>query len=254
MVDIHTHVLPGLDDGAETLETSLEMLRVAAAAGTTDLVASPHANHEFRFDPVAADAKLAELAAASDHSLRLHRGCDFHLSFENIEDALRNPRKYTIAGGPYLLVEFPDVLIPRGIEGVFGRMIAAGMKPVITHPERNFLLHGRFEQMRAWAAQGCLLQVTAQSFLGRFGAEVRSCAEKLMRAGLVHVVASDAHDPEDRPPRLDTAYAHVAARWGHARAGALFVTNPAAIVAGEPLPDPAPEPTPPPRRKWYKSW
>ncbi len=252
MVDIHTHVLPGLDDGARTLETSIEMVRIAAATGTTDLVASPHANLEFRFDPAVADAKLAELAAASNHSIRLHRGCDFHLSYENIEDALQNPRKYTIAGGRYLLVEFPDVLIPRGIEAVFDRMLAAGMAPVITHPERNFLLHARIEQMRAWAAQGCLLQVTAQSFLGRFGAEARGCAEKLMKAGLAHVVASDAHDTEDRPPRLELAYEHVAARWGRARADALFVHNPAAIVADEPLPEAAPEA--PVRRKWYRFW
>jgi protein-tyrosine phosphatase len=253
MIDIHSHVLPGLDDGARTLEQAVEMLRIAARGGTTDIVASPHANTEFQFDPALVTEKIAELQAAAGPGVRIHRGCDFHLFFDNIQDALANPSRYTINGQSYLLVEFPDLLIARSTPEVFARLTAAGMIPIITHPERNFLLHTRIEQLSAWVDSGCLVQVTGQSFLGRFGAEARNVARQLMRRGLVHFVASDAHDDQDRTPRLDDAYADVAGRFGEEMAQALFVTNPQAVLLGEMLPE-QPEPEPARERKWYKFW
>lgn len=253
MIDIHSHVLPGLDDGARTLEQAVEMVRIAARTGTTDIVASPHANIEFRFDPGLVTEKIAELQAAAGTDVRIHRGCDFHLYFDNIQDALADPAKYTINGKGYLLVEFPDLLIAKSTPEVFARLGAAGMIPIITHPERNFLLHARIEELKTWVDQGCLLQVTGQSLLGRFGPEARDFARQLMRRGLVHFIASDAHDDQDRTPRLDQAYAHVAGRFGEDRAEVLFVTNPGAVLSGEPLPE-QPEPEPVPERKWYRFW
>jgi protein-tyrosine phosphatase len=252
MIDIHTHVLAGLDDGAKTLDAALEMLRVAARSGTTDLVATPHANIEFRFDAELVQLKIAELQEAAGPDVRIHRGCDFHLFFDNIQDALANPCKYTINGMSYLLVEFPDVLIARNTPEVFKRLIEGGMIPIITHPERNYLLHSRTEELKAWVELGCRVQVTAQSFLGRFGPEARRFAERLMRSGLVHFVASDCHDAEDRSPRLDEAYDYVARKFGGDRAQALFVTNPGAVLCGEPLPPDPPEPEPPPGRNWSR--
>jgi protein-tyrosine phosphatase len=242
MIDIHTHVLPGLDDGARTLDDSVEMIRIAAEAGTTDLAATPHANLEFRFDPERIEAAIVELQQASGSAVRIHRGCDFHLYFDNIEDALANPTKYTINHQRYLLVEFPDVLIARGTEAVFARLLDAGMVPIITHPERNFLLHRRMESLKSWVEDGCLVQVTGQSLLGRFGSEAKQAARQLMDRGLVHFIASDAHDARDRTPRLDQAYKHVARRYGRERAELLFVSNPQAVLCGDPLPE-----QPPPR-------
>ncbi len=250
MIDLHTHVLPGLDDGARTVDDSLEMLRIAAESGTTDLVASPHANLQFQFDPHIVDRAIADLAAASGHRVRLHRGCDFHLYFDNIEDALAHPRKYTINGNCYLLVEFPDLLIAKTSTEIFSRMVQAGMVPVITHPERNPLLWRRLADLRKWIELGCCLQVTGQSLLGRFGSEARNFARELMNQDLVHFIASDAHDAEDRTPRLDNAYQHIAKRWSAARAERLLVTNPRAALAGAPLPQPEPEP--PPKRPWWR--
>lgn len=253
MIDIHTHVLAGLDDGARALEESVSMLRIAAECGTTDLVATPHANLEFRYDPALIDAKIAELDTASGGIVRLHRGCDFHLSFDNIQDALANPAKYAINGRRYLLVEFPDLLIAKSTAEVFARLGEAGLTPVITHPERNFLLHSRLDELALWVEQGVLVQVTAQSFLGRFGPEAREISRELMRRGLVHFVASDAHDAEDRAPRLDQAYQHVARRYGSGRAEALFQVNPRAAIEGAPLPE-QPRPEPPSARKWSRLW
>jgi protein-tyrosine phosphatase len=107
--------------------------------------------------------------------------------------------------------------------------------------------------MESWIESGCLVQVTAQSLLGRFGADARNVARQLMKRGLVHFIASDAHDAEDRTPRLDLAYKHVAGRYGRERAELLFVTNPLAVIEGEPLPEqPAPEADT--GRKWFKFW
>jgi protein-tyrosine phosphatase len=252
MIDIHSHVLAGLDDGARSFEESVAMIRIAAETGTTDLVASPHANLDFQFNPERVEERLAELQQTSG-ALRLHCGCDFHLYFDNIHDALAHPSKYTINHKRYLLVEFPDLLIAKSTPEVFAQLLDSGMTPVITHPERNFLLHKRMEEMESWIESGCLVQVTAQSLLGRFGADARNVARQLMKRGLVHFIASDAHDAEDRTPRLDLAYKHVAGRYGRERAELLFVTNPLAVIEGEPLPEqPAPEADT--GRKWFQFW
>jgi protein-tyrosine phosphatase len=230
LIDIHSHVLPGIDDGAPTIEVSREMLRLAASHGTTDIVATPHANLEYSFDPRRNEALRAEIEAAGPLGVRMHLGCDFHLSFENIEDALRHPRKYTIAQGQYLLVEFSDLIIFKTTGEIFGSLLGAGMIPVITHPERNLLLQQRIGELRDWVGMGCGVQVTGQSLLGDFGSKARGFAETLMDSGLVHVIASDAHDPKHRPPIMDRARDHVEAQWGERAAAVLFHENPMAVL------------------------
>ncbi len=249
MIDLHCHILPGFDDGPRSLAEAVEMVRIAGSAGTTDLVAAPHASFEYEFDAARAATGLEQLQAAAGPQIRLHRGCELHLSPQHIEAALENPSRYTIGGKCYLLVEFPEVLIAPGTVRDFGRLIAAGVTPIIAHPERNFLLHTRAGELKHWIGLGCLVQVTAQSLLGRFGMPVRRFSRELLRFDLVHFVASDAHDARDRTPRLDEAYREVAARCGEARAQRLFVSNPHAVLAGDPLP-PAREEAPC-RRKWF---
>src|SRR4051812_12874768 len=112
MIDIHSHVLWGVDDGASSLEESLDMLRMAADCGTTDIVATPHANSKYPFDAELLNLRYVELAERHTGLPRVHRGCDFHLSAGNIEDALVNPAKYTINGGRYLMVELPEMFSP----------------------------------------------------------------------------------------------------------------------------------------------
>ncbi len=251
MIDLHSHILPGLDDGARSLEESVAMVRLAAESGTTGLVASPHANLAYPFDPQIVERKLAEVSAAAGDRIELHYGCDFHLYYDNVQDALAHPAKYTIAHRRYLLVEFPDLLIPPATAEIFAQLLEAGMAPVVTHPERNFLLHTRLKQIGEWVEQGVLMQITAQSLLGRFGPEARRFSDTLIRSGLAHFVASDAHDLEDRPPRLDAAYEHVAQRYGKEWADTLLVINPRHAVDGSPLPPPPPPPVPKP---WFAFW
>src|SRR3954454_17769379 len=140
IIDIHSHILPGLDDGSKSLEESIEMLRMAAAAGTTDIVASPHANQEYAFDPRTVQRKISELQAAVGDTPQIYFGCDFHLTPENIDDAIHAPAKYSINHKGYLLVEFSDFYIPKTTEEIFARLMRAHLRPIVTHPERNQLL------------------------------------------------------------------------------------------------------------------
>lgn len=253
MVDIHSHILPGVDDGPETLEESVAMVRIAAENGTTDIVATPHSNMQFTFRPELIEEKITELSKASGDVLRIHRGCDFHLHYDNIQDSLEHPHKYAINNKRYVLVEFSELLIAQTTDDVFYRMEAAGMTPIITHPERNVLLHKRMEKIKTWVESGALVQVTAQSFLGRFGRSAKSFADELMKRGLVHFIASDAHDTKHRPPILTEAYEYIAKAYGQNRAEALFILNPRAALTGDYLefeePQAASE-----SKKWYRFW
>jgi protein-tyrosine phosphatase len=249
-VDIHSHILYGLDDGAKTLEDSVAMLELAASAGTTDIVATPHANGQYAFDPELIDQRIAELSAGA--TVRIHRGCDFHLQFENIQDALAHPEKYTINHKVYLLVEFPDITTFAGTERMLSRLLDGGMIPIITHPERNDALRRRLDDLARWVEIGCYLQVTAGSCTGTFGKQARACAERLMKRGLVHFIASDAHDCRYRSPSLSGAYSALAEQWGADAIHPLFVDNPQAVLSGDTIEfEFQPQDK---RRKWYQFW
>lgn len=252
MVDIHSHVLWGLDDGAETYEESLALLHMAAAAGTTDIVATPHSNTHHRFLPDQIESRIARLQAAPGPMPRIHRGCDFHLNFANIEEAMAEPGKFSINHRNFLLVEFPEVSIPVGMDEVFSEFLDTSVVPVITHPERNDALMEEFELLTRWVERGCLLQLTALSLLGGFGRTALANAWRLMEERLAHVVASDAHDPVRRHPRLDQARAEVAKRSGEENAERLFEFNPRIIIEGRHPSEIQPLEEPPKKRFW--SW
>ena len=228
------------------------MLRAAADAGTTDIVATPHANLQFKFD-AELNRQLADtLSLEMGGRIRIHLGCDFHLTFDNIQALMVDPARFTINGGRYLLVEFSDLIIFRNTTEIFQQMLSAGLVPVVTHPERNLLLQQRLEDLRTWVGMGSLLQVTTQSLTGYWGSKARKFSETLIAENLVHVFASDGHDLEHRPARMDEAFALVKSQWGEARAQRLFVENPQAVIDGAPLPEPV-EITR--RRKaWYQIW
>jgi protein-tyrosine phosphatase len=253
LIDIHSHVLYGLDDGARTLEDSLAMIRMAAAHGTTALVATPHASPDYRFEPELIAQRLEELRTGCGDALELYSGCDFHLSFDNIEDALANPNKYTINHKNYLLVEFSDLLIFKNTSEIFARLAGAGMIPVITHPERNGLLRLRLEEIAAWVESGVCVQVTAQSLTGEFGQRARGFSQRLLDRGLVHFIASDGHDCERRPPCMDAARDWLARNYGAVAAETLSAINPQAAVTGGLLKKVSVEVARPSRR-WYQLW
>ena len=246
MVDIHSHIVFGVDDGSRTIEETLEMLAAAAQAGTTDIVGTPHAHPQYPFEPEVIADRVAQIRARCE-TPRVHTGSDFHLTFENVQDALANPGKYTINGGRYLLVEFSDGAIPAGMDDVLARLVEAGMVPIITHPERTLSLRHRPDLLQKWVGLGCQIQVTGLSLSGRFGKEVKKVSAGLMESGLVHYLASDAHDPVDRHARLDGTHALVTENWGAEIAETLLRENPTAAIENRSF-EVKPRPK---RRRWW---
>lgn len=236
MIDIHSHVVFGVDDGARTLEESLAMLVDAASGGTTDIVATPHANLEYSFDPTEISSKLQQLREANPTDVRIHTGCDFHLDYDLIQDAIAHPQKYSINHGPYLLIELSEEIDLKNIPSILNRLMRCGLIPILTHPERYFVLRDQMEEIQSWVTQGCLVQVTAQSMLGVFGSKAKKMSQKLLDQHLVHFIASDAHDTKVRTARMAESRDWVHDAYGAALAESLFVTNPGATLTGEPLP------------------
>lgn len=239
MVDLHHHILPGLDDGAPDLATALKMARMAADDGITHVVCTPHANGRYQFDPEKNRALLAEMRQAiADAGIRLilGSGCDFHLSYDNVRDALQNPRRYTVNGGEYLLVELPDYALPPTLEETFYSLRLAGMTPILTHPERNPSLQQDDSRLKDWIRDGMLTQVTAASVMGLMGRKAQKMAERMLADRWIHFLATDAHNVSTRAPKMRDARDHVAARYGEQYAQKLCTENPQAVFDNQHLP------------------
>jgi protein-tyrosine phosphatase len=254
MVDIHSHIVFGVDDGAKTIEDSVAMLELAAESGTTDIVATPHSDLRYQFDPDLVATRIAELQARMGDKINIHRGCDFHLFYDNIENCKSDRSRFTINGHRYLMVEFADSQIPKTIAGIFREMIQNDITPVITHPERNALLMKRVSDLVAWVRAGCLIQVTAQSFTGRFGKSAEEGARRLMKQNLVHFIASDAHDTEWRPPDMREPYRFISSEYGDHIAEKLFTIHPRMTLTGEYLECQDPDEEFVQTKPWWKVW
>ena len=236
MVDIHHHLLPDLDDGSNSIETSIEMAKLAAADGITHVVCTPHANGQYRFDTAVNRDKLDDLRsrlASENIPITLGSGCDFHLSFENVTEAKQDPARFSINGLGYLLVEPPDYGIPPGLTETLYELQLAGLTPILTHPERNPTLQAEPERMRPWLRGGLLVQVTADSLTGHKGRKAERLAHMLLEKRWVHFLATDAHNTSSRPPRMRRAHDLVATKYGASYAHALCVTNPLAAFLGK---------------------
>jgi protein-tyrosine phosphatase len=239
MVDIHHHLLPGLDDGSTDLETSLAMARMAAEDGITHIVATPHSNGSYRYDPVQNQAllqTLREALAAENIPMTLGVGCDFHLSYDNIQGARTDPHSYTINGTDYLLIELPDFAIPPKMEESFYDLRLAGTHLILTHPERNPVLQKNPKRLAEWVQQGMLIQVTTSSVLGHMGPVAEKMAHKLLAERSVHFLATDAHNTGRRPPKMRAAYDLVAKKYGTEYANLICRENPLAVFEGHSLP------------------
>ncbi len=253
MVDLHCHILPGLDDGPATMEEAAAMAESAIADGVTHVVATPHSNSKYFFDFARVRHLRDELQAKAGERLKIATGCDFHLNPENLESLRVDARQYCINRGDFLLVEFNEFSIPPSMDQTLYGIQLAGVQPVITHPERNAILRSRPERLKKWIRQGCFAQVTGAVLTGGFGTASQQDALRWIAEGLIHFVASDAHNTRSRPLRLQPAYNVVVDRFGDEKARALFHDNPLAAFEGRQLPH-VPEledELPAPRRKRF---
>jgi protein-tyrosine phosphatase len=164
---------------------------------------------------------------------KLGLGCDFHLSFENMQSALEDAAPYCIADSRYLLIEFSNFSIPQQIDDWMTQMLERGVVPIITHPERNPLLQQKPERVLDWVKLGCAVQVTASAMSGSWGERAQQAARWLFKKEAVHVLASDGHDTVRRPPILSEARKNLAKEFGEAIAEEMLETNPGAIVRND---------------------
>jgi protein-tyrosine phosphatase len=231
MIDIHNHLLPGVDDGSKSWDTTLEMCRLAQEDGVTHIVATPHANYEYVYSREAHQSTVDELRARVP-GLAFSLGCDFHLSFENIEDALVHPERYTIGDTSYLLVELSEYSTFNVTQTLY-QLQTAGLVPIITHPERNPFVLSKPEMVLEFCEAGCLIQITANSLTGYWGRASQKMCESLLRKNQVHFIASDAHGLKSRPPLLSLARKAAANIVGEEAAARLVESNPSAVVSNQ---------------------
>jgi protein-tyrosine phosphatase len=246
VIDLHSHVLPGVDDGARSLEESLEIAQAAVADGIEVLAATPHVRDDF---PTSAEAveggviELREAFADAGIPLELLPGAEVALDWiGRIE-----PARFGLGGNPrYLLVEFPYYGWPLELTMQVSRLLASGVTPVLAHPERNTEVQASPTRLDGLVGAGVLVQVTAASLDGRLGRGSRACGFKLLELGFAHLLASDAHAATIRGIGMSAAVQAIddpmLSRW-------LSYDVPAAIIADTPLP-----PAPTPRRRAKRRW
>lgn len=253
MIDIHSHIVWGVDDGSASMEQSLSMLRQAAENGTTDIVATPHYNRHWTPDAALIRERIEQLTAATGGIPGIHRGWELNVHILNIQAALASPAEFTINERGYILLELPHMGVPANMDRILNSLKERGMRPVIAHPERNPALMQIVPEVAAWVEDGCWLQVTGQSITGEAGPEAREAAWELLHKGLVAIVASDSHDESYRPPNLMPAWRAVESKLGSQTAEYLFVTAPRCVIEGADIP-PAPSSPGPRGKKWNRLW
>ena len=208
MIDLHSHLLPGIDDGAKDLVTSLAMARVAVADGITTIACTPHIlpgvyNNS---GPAIrqAVARLAESIAKAGIPITLVTGADVHIA-PDLDVQLRDGQALTLNDSRYFLLEPPHHVLPPRLEDLIFGLQAAGYFPILTHPERLSWVEGHYELIRRLVSSSVLMQITAGSVMGRFGRRPRYWAERMLDEGLCHLLATDAHNTEQRAPRMADA-------------------------------------------------
>jgi protein-tyrosine phosphatase len=236
MIDLHAHILPGLDDGPARMEEAVAMCRIAADDGTMAIVATPHMFGEIhnvsRSEILEGVRELQTALEREGIGLVVKPGADVH-AVPNLNKLLRDGEVMTIGdGGKYLLIELPHDVLPQGLAGLLFSIQVLGLIPIISHPERNLAAQANPFSLTEYVESGNLIQLTAGSLLGEFGEDARQCAETLLVSRLAHLIASDAHSAERRRPGLSHALARVRQLLSEDEAEEIFVHRPLKVLAG----------------------
>jgi protein-tyrosine phosphatase len=240
VVDLHSHILPGLDDGADDIEVSLGMARMAVADGVRTMAATPHVNYSYAIDPATMLSAVADLSAAlaeADVPLEVLQGAEISMprAAELADDELAS---FGLGGGPTLLIESPYMKGVASMEELLFDLQLRGFRVLLAHPERCPTFQDDPDRLRRMVARDAYCSVNTGSLTGAFGRRVRAFALDLLRRGLVHSISSDAHDDRGRAPGLLTGIraSERELPWLAAQADWYTCEAPAALVAGTPLP------------------
>ncbi len=243
-VDIHSHPLPGIDDGSESYEGSLGMLCVAARYGTRVMIATPHRywggreNTPELLRRLTADVQTELLRRKAGQRISLLPGQEIPLRPETAEELLEGKVLSLADAGKYCLVEPPFDHLPSWTADALARIVAAGIRPVLAHPERNMNVQRDPELVREFVEAGALLQLTAMSIEGVNGKKAFSACTWILEQGMAGLVSSDSHSPTWRPPTLRGAYRKLIEMYDIETAYRLCASNPAAIAEGRPVENP----------------
>ena len=239
MIDLHCHLLHGIDDGPSTLDESLELCRLAVADGITRAIVTPHIHpgrwENNRTSIHAACNSLQQAIDEQDIPLRLGFAAEVRLTDRIPEQVARDdiPFYGEVDGYQVMLLEFPHGHVIPGSHKLAQWLLDRGIRPMIAHPERNRQIMRDISQLQPFIDAGCWLQVTAGSVTGHFGEQCQSVAHQLLANDTVMVLASDGHNAGARPPALRQAFDSIAGQYGGARARRLMLDTPVAIVAGQ---------------------
>jgi len=242
MIDLHCHILPGVDDGAQSLEEAAAMCRLAARDGCEAMVATPHQRRGewWNSDREGLCALAGELQDAVGPGFRVYLGGEVHVDSALLAEVEKQPAGgvLPLAGSRYLLLELDSQGTATEAIHLVHELTVAGWYPILAHPEFIPWLATDPELVERLVALGATTQVTAMSVTGDFGRRPQNDVFSLLDAGLVHFVASDSHGVRRRPPGLKRACDLIAARWGRDVAWRLVDDNPRAVVTNRPLPEP----------------
>lgn len=238
MIDLHTHILPGLDDGAEDMSEALEMARMSADSGVQMLVVTPHSNQVGRFENYyskslyQAYADFKEAVKAAGIKLNLYQGMEIFADDDVIEK-IKSQHLIGLNGGDTYLIEFPFDAEPYFIGEILEEILDLGKRPLIAHPERYFCVIDYPQLVYGWMRMGCLTQINKGSVIGKFGRHVKIASKILLEHELVTCIASDAHSAYMRTTHMSEVRNYIEMHYGKMMAEQLFYRNPRKILTNE---------------------
>ena len=237
MIDIHAHILPGLDDGPATLDDALEMARIAVEDGIQVIIATPHClnglYNNYRKDIIAACSEFNITLKRNHIPLDVLPGSEVHLGIEILNELERGRLMTLNDTGRYFFLELPDQFIPEMLVEFIARLKKMNVVPIIAHPERNMAIQHNVMLLRDLISEGALAQITGRSLTGGFGPPALQCCLRIIALNLTHFMATDAHTPKTRPPRLSKAVKKLSALTGKTHAEKMVLEGPQRIIDGE---------------------
>lgn len=239
MFDMHSHIIPDIDDGAKDIEISKTMLQIAADHGTTHIIATPHVIEGDwlpSWELITEGCEgLRKLACQLGLNLRIYPGGEIAMNMDILE-VIKQPGPYCINGGRYLLVELPAAEIPDFADDFFFTLQARGITPIIAHPERHPVIARKPEWLAGWINKGILTQINCTSLTGKMGERTMKTAELLARNQMIYFFGSDAHSIRTRNPNLSPGVVKLKAMIGEERTRQILYGNPQSILNNEDIP------------------